>query len=164
MARSFWETVCQPNPGWFRQHLLPWMIQVMSTSLSGSFQLENAGNFESGSTSASALVRGPLAAVTMCDVFTSREWGISVGRLLNWLQQIKIIKYWTWRGNTCSTDMLKKELHYKSIVAWYIPSSHSSFNGYSGELFCWLKTIILNESISRTQGDIAMWKIQIFYE
>jgi hypothetical protein len=40
---------------------------MMSTSLSGSFQRENAGNFELGSTSASALAWGPMAAVTMCD-------------------------------------------------------------------------------------------------
>jgi hypothetical protein len=26
MARSFWETACQPNPGRFRPHSLPWMI------------------------------------------------------------------------------------------------------------------------------------------
>jgi hypothetical protein len=25
MARSFWETACQPNPGRFRPHSLPWM-------------------------------------------------------------------------------------------------------------------------------------------
>ncbi len=27
MARSFWETACQPNPGWFSPHSLPWMWQ-----------------------------------------------------------------------------------------------------------------------------------------
>ncbi len=25
MAHSFWETECQPNPGRFRPHSLPWM-------------------------------------------------------------------------------------------------------------------------------------------
>ncbi len=59
-------------------------VQVMSTSLSGSFQLENADKFESASTSASALARVPLAVITMCDFFTSREKrGISVGWHLN---------------------------------------------------------------------------------
>ncbi len=28
MARSFWETACQPNPGRFRPHSLPWMARL----------------------------------------------------------------------------------------------------------------------------------------
>jgi hypothetical protein len=54
----------------------------MSTSLSDSFQLEIAGNSESGSTIASALALGPLVAVSICAFFTSRELGISMGLLL----------------------------------------------------------------------------------
>ncbi len=36
MAGSFWETACQPNPGWFpgwfRPHLLPWVAHNMRES------------------------------------------------------------------------------------------------------------------------------------
>ncbi len=80
---------------WTQTKLLTWTpwpwsptigwVQVMSTSLSCSIQLENSGHFESGSTSASALAPGPLVAVTTCDCFTSLELGISVGLLLNYL-------------------------------------------------------------------------------
>jgi hypothetical protein len=67
----------------------------MSTSLYGSFQLENAGNFESGSTSASALGWGPLAAFTMCDfsLHVSREGSVWAAFSINYNQNknIKIL-------------------------------------------------------------------------
>ncbi len=37
MARSFWETACQPNLGWFRPHSLSWMVQHSSWQLTDSY-------------------------------------------------------------------------------------------------------------------------------
>jgi hypothetical protein len=84
----------------------------MSTSLSGSFQLENAGNFEScsASASASALARGPLAAVTICDFFYFMWARDQYGQASQLIATKKNIEYWTWSGNACSTDMHMKEL------------------------------------------------------
>ncbi len=35
MARSFWETACQPNPGRFRPHSLPWMGRTRPDAVAG---------------------------------------------------------------------------------------------------------------------------------
>ncbi len=74
-----------PTAGW---------VQLMSSRCS----VQNAGNSESGSTSAGASARGPLEAVTMC-------WA---GLSIKPYNTKKIIKYW--RGNTCSSDISTKEL------------------------------------------------------
>ncbi len=35
MFQTLWETVCQPNPGRFRPHSLPWMLHVVPVDTVG---------------------------------------------------------------------------------------------------------------------------------
>ncbi len=56
-----------------------------------------------------------------------------------------------------TTNLLLHDI-FLPLIQFSMVSSHSSFDGSSGEFFCWLKRIKLNESISRTKDNLLCWK------